>query len=94
MVIFPANTDDHPAELMLKLNPGSQALMLADCKVSSKASEVVYIVSEVNGPEQIFKGEQLESGHLLFLVNSGGVSFVKVSADQQWNFYSCEVRKL
>jgi hypothetical protein len=94
MVIFPANTGDHPAELMLKLNPGSQALMLADCKVSSKASEVVYIVSEVNGPEQIFKGEQLESGHLLFLVNSSGVSFVKVSADQQWNFYSCEVRKL
>lgn len=91
---FPASSDERVGEVRMKLTPGKPQLLLVDCKVSNTHDNVVYLVSELAGPEQLFKDEQLVDDHLLFLVNSGGVSFVTISADHPWNFYSCEIRAL
>lgn len=93
-VKFGANSDDEAAELNMRLQAGAKALLLVDCKVSAYNKGTVYVVSELLGPEQTFNSSQLVDEHLLFLVNTGGTSFVKITADDTWTFYGCEVRKL
>lgn len=91
---FPTNSDDRPAELRLKLQPAAKKLLLVDCTLTSTHKDIVYVVSESSGPEQIFNPKQLFDGHLLFLVDSTGVSHVSISADEPWNFHNCQIRAL
>jgi hypothetical protein len=90
MVAFTTNSDEHVAELHLRLQPGAAKLLVVDCKVSNDNDDVVYVVSELFGPEQLYN--QLIDGHLLFMVNATGLAFITVSADHPWNFYSCDIR--
>lgn len=94
LAAFPANSDDRSAEVHLTLTPGAPRALMLDCKVSSTHDAVVYIVSERSGAEQLFNARQRIGGHLLFRVDSPGTSYVTISADQPWNFHSCEVRSL
>lgn len=91
---FGANSDDNVSELHLRLMPSGPALLMVDCKVQAYHDTAVYLVSELLGPEQTFKQSQLVNGHLLFLVNSVGASFVTITSDESWTLYGCDIRKL